>query len=147
MILSWPASDFSWLKISFQTAGDGARRPADFGAPARVAALAARERGAVTRAAPLRATSVTKRRRFIVREDWGMTLLLVSWKTSVERRDGVDQRAMGARVLEQRDRVSLDAHLPGEDRGCGEGLPGEDLAPERERGAEREARVGMRRPR
>ena len=54
---------------------------------------------------------------------------------------------MGARVLEQRDRVSLDAHLPGEDRGCGEGLPGEDLAPERERGAEREARVGMRRPR
>src|SRR5882672_6267204 len=129
MILSWPASDFSWFAISFWTAGAGARRLADPGAAAGVTALAARERGAATNAAPLRATSVTKRRRFIVREDWGMGFLLVSWKTCVERRDGVDQGAVGAGVLEQRDRVSLDAHLPGQDRGGGEGLPGEDLAP------------------
>src|SRR5467141_3167517 len=150
MTLSWPASDFSWLKISFRTAGVGARRAADSGALAptgalaRAAALAARERGAVTRAAPPMATRVTKRRRIILRGDSGMAFLLGSWKASVERRDAVDQRAVRAGVLQKRDRVSFDAHLPGQDRGGGEGLSGEYLAPERERCAQREARVGVR---
>src|SRR6267154_2973581 len=125
-------------------AGEAARRPA--GAVARVTAAAARERGDVRSAALLMATRVTKRRRFILRESWGMVVLLGSWKPRVQRRHAVDQRTVGPGVLQQGDGVSLDPHPSREDGGRGEHLAGENLAPDRKRSPQGEAGVRMRGP-
>src|SRR6267378_2096932 len=76
-----------------------------------------------------------------------MEWLLGSGEMRVEGRDAVDQRPVRARVLEQRDRVPFHPHPPGEYRGRGECLSRQDLAPERKRSPQREARVGMRRAR
>src|SRR5438046_7061060 len=142
MVFSCSASDFSCVSISFLTAAVGARRRPRAAGSALVSAEATRDRGAETKAPPPSARSVTKRRRFMVRDGFLMALLLGFRKSSVDRRDAMDQRAVGARVFQEGDRVPLGLHLPGEDRARGERLPGQDVEPQGKRGAQGEARVG-----